>query len=158
MSYLNFKTGSALPKTARSAQTHKSISFIWIVWSTLYLNLWVKYHHMPAKVEIFWTHPPSCFADIMNGWSLTDFAEQNKDQNQLGWQLENPMNFLMKKRHSQFFGPTPYWIQVCWLKYFASFCEVVGLQSSILCTMSLYHPGLHNGRIPLGCFRPQAWS
>ena len=46
----------------------------------------------------------------MNGWSLTDFAEQNKDQNQLGWQLENPMNFLMKKRHSQFFGPTPYWI------------------------------------------------
>ena len=46
----------------------------------------------------------------MNGWSLTDFVEQNKDQNQLGWQLENPMNFLMKKRHSQFFGPNPYWI------------------------------------------------
>ena len=28
-----------LPKTAGSAQTHKSISFIWIVWSTLYVYL-----------------------------------------------------------------------------------------------------------------------
>ena len=28
--------------TARSAQTHKSISFIWIVWSTLYVYLWLK--------------------------------------------------------------------------------------------------------------------
>ena len=31
-----FKAVLALPKTARSAQTHKSITFIWIVWSTLY--------------------------------------------------------------------------------------------------------------------------
>ena len=30
-----------LPKTAGSAKTHKSISFIWIVWSTLYVYLWV---------------------------------------------------------------------------------------------------------------------
>ena len=29
-----------LPKTAGSAQTHKSMSFIWIVWSTLYVYLW----------------------------------------------------------------------------------------------------------------------
>jgi len=35
-SYLNFKAVLVLPKTAGSAQTHKSISFIWIVWSTLY--------------------------------------------------------------------------------------------------------------------------
>ena len=40
ISYLNFKAVLALPKTARSAQTHKSISFIWIVWSTLYVYLW----------------------------------------------------------------------------------------------------------------------
>ena len=32
----------ALPKTVGSAQTHKNISFIWIVWSTLYVYLWVK--------------------------------------------------------------------------------------------------------------------
>ena len=37
--YLNFKAGLALPKMARSAQTDKSISFIWIVWSTLYVYL-----------------------------------------------------------------------------------------------------------------------
>ena len=30
ISYLNFKAVLALPKTARSAQTHKSISFIWM--------------------------------------------------------------------------------------------------------------------------------
>ena len=29
-----------LPKTASSAQTYKSMSFIWIVWSTLYVYLW----------------------------------------------------------------------------------------------------------------------
>ena len=29
-----------LPKTPGSAQTHKSVSFIWIVWSTLYAYLW----------------------------------------------------------------------------------------------------------------------
>ena len=29
-----------LPKTAGSAQTQKSMSFIWIVWSTLYVYLW----------------------------------------------------------------------------------------------------------------------
>ena len=37
---MNFRAVLALPKTASSAQTHKSISFIWIVWSTLYVYLW----------------------------------------------------------------------------------------------------------------------
>ena len=36
---MNFKAVLALPKTARSAQTHKRISFIWIVWSTLCISL-----------------------------------------------------------------------------------------------------------------------
>ena len=31
-----------MPKSARSAQTHKSISFIWSVWSTLYVYLWPR--------------------------------------------------------------------------------------------------------------------
>ena len=42
LAYLNFKAVLALPKTAGSAQTHKSISFIWIVWSTLYVYLCTK--------------------------------------------------------------------------------------------------------------------
>ena len=44
LAYLNlifeFKAVLVLPKTADSAQTHKSRSFIWIVWSTLYVYLW----------------------------------------------------------------------------------------------------------------------
>ena len=42
ISYLNFKAVLALPNMARSAQAHKSISFIWIVWSTLNVYLWVS--------------------------------------------------------------------------------------------------------------------
>ena len=41
ISYLNLKADLALPKTASSAQTHKSISFIWIILSTLYVYLWI---------------------------------------------------------------------------------------------------------------------
>ena len=37
---MNFRAVLALPKMAGSAQTHKSISSIWIVWSTLYVYLW----------------------------------------------------------------------------------------------------------------------
>ena len=41
---MNFKAVLALPKTAPSEQTYKSIKFIWIVWSTLYVYLWCKYY------------------------------------------------------------------------------------------------------------------
>ena len=37
---MNFRAVLVLPKMAGSAQTHKSMSFIWIVWSTLYVYLW----------------------------------------------------------------------------------------------------------------------
>ena len=39
---MNFIAVLVLPKTAGSAQTHKSISFTWIVWSTLYVYLCPK--------------------------------------------------------------------------------------------------------------------
>ena len=39
LAYSNFKAVLVLPKTACSAQTHKSISFTWIVRSTLYVYL-----------------------------------------------------------------------------------------------------------------------
>ena len=47
--YLNFKAVLALPKTAGSAQTHKSISFIWIVWRTpcVYLCFFGKKNWIP---------------------------------------------------------------------------------------------------------------
>ena len=36
---MNFRAVLVLPKTAGSAQAHKSMSFIWIVWNTLYVFL-----------------------------------------------------------------------------------------------------------------------
>ena len=48
ISYLNFRAVLALPKTASSAQAHKSISFIWIIRSTLYVYLW-------TEIERFYT-------------------------------------------------------------------------------------------------------
>ena len=38
---MNFRVVLVLPKTAGSAQTHKSMSFIWIVWGTQYVYLWL---------------------------------------------------------------------------------------------------------------------
>ena len=49
ISNLNFKAVLALPKTAGSAQTHKSISFIWIVWSALYVYLWGEHKVITLK-------------------------------------------------------------------------------------------------------------
>ena len=42
LAYSNFIAILVLPKTAGSAQTHKSMSFIWIVWSTLYVYLCIQ--------------------------------------------------------------------------------------------------------------------
>ena len=49
LAYLNFNAVLALPKTARSAQTQKSISFIWIVLSTLYVYLWTMVEKRKKK-------------------------------------------------------------------------------------------------------------
>ena len=40
--YLNFRAVLVLPKRAGSAKTHKSISFIWIVWSTLHTYMYIS--------------------------------------------------------------------------------------------------------------------
>ena len=56
ISYLNFKGVLALPKTTRFAQTHKSISFIWLVWSTLYVYLCGK-----TGSCIYTNYIPICF-------------------------------------------------------------------------------------------------
>ena len=53
ISYLNFKAVLVLPKTAGSAQTHKSISFIWIVWCTL----WQRYGLRTPDEAFFHWYP-----------------------------------------------------------------------------------------------------
>ena len=50
---MNFKAILALPKTAPSAQTYKSITFIWIVWSTLYVYLWLQVKLQVQKKKKF---------------------------------------------------------------------------------------------------------
>ena len=61
ISYLNFKAVLALPKTALSAQTHKIISFFWIVWSTLFVYLWLYCQFLSAYlVIILETEGPAC--------------------------------------------------------------------------------------------------
>ena len=54
ISYLNFRAVLVLPKTAGSAQTHKSMSFIWIVWSTLYVYLWAKAEMGEIISQVLW--------------------------------------------------------------------------------------------------------
>ena len=44
---MNFRAVLVLSETAGFALTHKSMSFIWIVWSTLYVYLWAA----PEKKE-----------------------------------------------------------------------------------------------------------
>ena len=54
---MNFKAVLALPKTADSPQTHKSISFIWIVWSTLYVYLWSGARiYFSAEIQKYFVH------------------------------------------------------------------------------------------------------
>ena len=54
ISYLNFRSVLVLPEKAGSAQTHKSMSFIWIVWSTLSFSHVVVHLFFPcwSRAEI----------------------------------------------------------------------------------------------------------
>jgi hypothetical protein len=56
ISYLNSRAVLVLPKTASFAQTHQSMSFILIVWSTLYVYLWGSwkmqdFDQLPSKTN-----------------------------------------------------------------------------------------------------------
>ena len=68
-----FKAVLVLPKTAGSSQTHKSRSFIWIVWSTLYVYLWANplsiwtgfFQFSSLKYRVWWT---GFFSQFENNW------------------------------------------------------------------------------------------
>ena len=71
---MNFKAVLALPKTARSAKTHKNISFISIVWSTLYMYiyLWIQLWKSEVSsqsncklLEILQTHQKNYFGSTL---------------------------------------------------------------------------------------------
>ena len=85
---MNFKAVLAMPKTARSAQTHKSISFIWIVWSTLYVYLCMNFQ----SLAILGTH---CLYLVLNsqetshlyGQSWFQISKNNQNYNISLWYL-----------------------------------------------------------------------
>ena len=65
---MNFRAVLVLHKTAGSAQTHKSISFIWIVWSTLYVYLCIGF----GNVWYFWFKSPCvCCCCTNRSWHRT---------------------------------------------------------------------------------------
>ena len=63
-----------LPKRAGSAQTQKSMSFIWIVWSTLYVYLWflcekkssTSIREKPKAAAAYWPRAPA--SDLQVKW------------------------------------------------------------------------------------------
>ena len=83
LAYLNFRAVLVLPKTAGSAQTHKSISFIRIVWSTLYVYLWSCpnigfvspkiFRNYASGIPIFLSTYPGvqCSIATQSHWKLT---------------------------------------------------------------------------------------
>ena len=70
--YLNFRAVLVLPETASSAKTHKSMSFIWIVWSTLYVYLWAS----PEK-KLWWKKEISTGKRRSNMLCSGDFCLKN---------------------------------------------------------------------------------
>ena len=82
---MNFKAVLALPKMACSAQTHKSISFIWIIWSTLYVYLCPQFktnNKNLVKLTISWrklkklwhNNCDTLFCNYINSWFYSTFT------------------------------------------------------------------------------------
>ena len=97
----NFKEVLALPKTAHSAQTYKSISFTWIVWSTLYVYLW--------DLPKLWT----TFSNISKFVLSKSF-----------FCVKNWSNLSQKKLYVEFLTRRPTFIKKCfWKEYFPNLLE-----------------------------------
>ena len=77
---MNFSAVLVLPKTATSAQIHENMSFIWIVWSTLYVYLWKRGRKKgkSSKVECKKCHFNSVlsvsFAKYRQFWNISPFS------------------------------------------------------------------------------------
>ena len=75
---MNFKEVLALPKTARSAQTHKSIRFIWIVWSTLYVYLWIFPPLFDDYILFFLVYYRNFYKEIKKRFCILNFIDASK--------------------------------------------------------------------------------
>ena len=77
--YLNFIAVLVLPKTAGSAQTHNCISFIWIIWSTLYVYLCSR---IKKQEDIAYDKEVQAFVDMVT--SVRSQYKHNVEKTNMG--------------------------------------------------------------------------
>ena len=81
---MNFTLVLALPKMARSAQTHKSIGFIWMVWSTLYVYLCA----LSENIVILWICQALTTVIFFPGWDKSRDSSVNSSKlEQMEWAI-----------------------------------------------------------------------
>ena len=99
ISYLNFRAVLVLPKIAGSVQTHKSVSFIWIVLSTLYVYLCSTHNKQGNESLVHLVQGCYCRAVIrlsnLGGWALVYiFVLFSQPTNLEGGRGVSPLNPL----------------------------------------------------------------
>ena len=95
---MNFKAVLTLPKTARSAQTHKSKSFIWIVWSTLYVFVYLctgcnHNHNSIVLGKVLWT---KITFKLAQKWKYFKILYVKKCEKQESKTTYNGFKFILK--------------------------------------------------------------
>ena len=109
---MNFKAVLALPKTAGSAQTPKSISFIWIVWSTLYVYLCRR---VKLKSDSPWSNI------FLKGVSKNGYVVENRKSAHINLFSLISYNFLMVYKPLYKKGFNFLWYFFC--RYYLSCCH-----------------------------------
>ena len=83
---MNFREVLVLPKMADSAQKHKSMSFIWIVWSTLHVYLWPEVWFLWSKQKIIVIFQ-KCTFTLLIIFIVKSLQKEQKSTNLLLWPL-----------------------------------------------------------------------
>ena len=133
ISYLSFKAVLALPKMACSAQTHESISFIWIVWSTLYVYLWATVKLLMVKFLTGWSDEKILSSCILSGTLEKLFNTKdccNKCTHAyIGWRRGYSSIWMLLQLSK--FETDPYFLQnyQCTTMFISAFCKICELNS-----------------------------
>ena len=99
---MNFRAFLVLAKTAGSARTNESMSFIWIVWSTLYLYLWSKVKFISLNIISYTyvnpirgaTFTTNAFIFNFNHFFLSFFSRKQSTQFLMAYHSFNLQNIL----------------------------------------------------------------
>ena len=150
---MNFRAVLVLPKTAGSAKTHKSMSFIWIVWSTLYVYLWLRVHHtslscfclslLTLLLTIYWpTLPPSfltLFSSIPHHHSQNYYYIHSICVNYL-YKMEEKKEPLLLQQQREIDDDNVFWAKNSKWNLFIFFCTIF-----LYIILGWYHDNLRLG-------------